>query len=53
MIIVRSRIKELAGDFNVSGDFADALDKKAEQLIKEACERARANNRRTIMPKDL
>ena len=52
-IIVRSRIKEIATDFNVAADFADTLDKKVEQLIKDACERAKANNRKTVMAKDL
>ena len=52
-LIVRSRIKDIAGEFNVAGDFADALEKKAEQLVKDAIERARANNRRTVMGKDI
>ncbi|MEM4282453.1 MAG: DUF1931 family protein [Candidatus Woesearchaeota archaeon] len=52
-MIVRSRIKDVAGDFNVAGDFADALEKKVEQLIRDAIERAKANNRRTVMSKDL
>ena len=53
MLIVKSKIKELTGDFNVSGDFADALNKKAEMLVKEAVSRAKGNNRRTVMAKDL
>ncbi|MBI2565100.1 DUF1931 family protein [Candidatus Woesearchaeota archaeon] len=52
-LIVRSRIKELVTDMNVAGDFADVLDKKAEELIKVAVERAKANNRKTLMAKDL
>ena len=52
-LIVKSRIKEIAGDFNVAGDVADALEKKAEQLLKDACERAKSNGRRTVMAKDL
>ena len=53
VIIVRSRIKEIVGDLNVSGDFGDELEKKAIQLIKDACARAKANQRRTVMGKDL
>lgn len=53
MLIVKSKIKELAGEINVAGDFADALNKKVEQLVKDAIERAKANSRRTIMAKDL
>lgn len=53
MIVVKAKIKELSGEFNVSGDFADALDKKVTQMVKDACERAKANNRRTVMAKDI
>lgn len=54
MLIVKAKIKEVVGDdANVSSDFAEALDKKAEQLVKDAVERAKANNRRTVMAKDL
>lgn len=53
MLIVRSKIKEVARDFNVASDFPDALNKVAEMLVKEACMRARENQRRTIMAKDL
>lgn len=53
MIIVKAKIKELSGDYNVSGDFAEALDKKVEQMVKDACSRADANGRKTVMAKDL
>ena len=38
---------------NVSGDFADKMEKKVESLIQEACLRAKANGRNTVMAKDL
>ena len=53
MLVVKSKIKEVVGDLNVSSDFADALDKKAEHLVKEACERCKANGRRTVQSRDL
>ena len=53
LLVVRSKIKDVAKDMNVSGDFADALSEKVEQLIKQACERATANKRSTIQPRDL
>lgn len=53
MIVVKSKIKELVGNANVSSDFADALNKKVEALVKDAVERAEANNRKTVMAKDL
>ena len=52
-IIVKSKIKEIAGEFNVAGEVAETLNKKVERMIKEACERARANNRKTLMAKDF
>lgn len=52
-IIVRAKIKEVAEGYNVAGDFADTLDKKAKELVKAACERAQANGRKTVMAKDL
>lgn len=52
-VVVKSRIKELAGEYNVAGDFADALNAEVENLVKKACNRAKENNRRTVMAKDL
>lgn len=52
-LIVKSKIKELCGDLNVASGVADALDKKAEQMLKDACERARANKRKTVMAQDI
>ncbi len=56
-IIIRSKIKEYTEvdgkKFQVSSDFADELAKKVEELIKQACKRAEANGRKTVMAKDL
>ncbi len=53
MLIVKAKIREAAKGFNVSGDFADALDNMAQELVKKACSRAEANGRKTVMAKDL
>ncbi len=53
LLVVRSKIKEYAKGMNVSGDFADALSKKVEQLIADAARRAKDNNRSTVKPRDL
>ena len=53
MIIVKAKIKDLAGDLSVASDLPDALNQKVEQLIKDAVVRAQANGRRTVMAKDL
>lgn len=56
-LIVKSNLKDAAQidgkSLNISGDFAAALDSKVEALVKEACRRARDNNRSTVMAKDL
>ncbi|MFP4403149.1 MAG: DUF1931 domain-containing protein [Nanoarchaeota archaeon] len=53
MLIVKSKIKEIVGNFNVSSDFADALDNEVLKLVKKAITRAESNGRKTIMAKDL
>lgn len=53
LIVVRSKIKEHAGGLNVSGDFADALSDEVVKLVKKAAERAKANKRGTVKPRDL
>jgi len=52
-VIVKAKIKEIAQDSNVSSDFAEALNIKVIELIQTAVKRAEANNRKTIMAKDL
>ncbi|MBW2979383.1 DUF1931 domain-containing protein [Candidatus Woesearchaeota archaeon] len=53
MLIVKSALKGVVPGFNIASDFAEALDKKVQELIKEASKRAEANGRKTIMAKDL
>jgi histone H3/H4 len=52
-IVVKSKIKEVAGNCNVSGDFADALNGVAVDLVKRAAARAEANGRKTVSAKDM
>ena len=52
-VVVKQKIKEIAGDFSVSSDFADKRNSKVTELILEACRRAKENNRHTVMAKDL
>lgn len=52
-VVVKAKIKDIAKEYNVAGDFADALNEKVEQLIKDACRRADGNGRKTVMAKDL
>ncbi len=53
LLVVRSKIKDAAKGMNVAGDFAEALSQKVAEMIKQACERAKQNNRKTIQRKDL
>lgn len=53
MVVVRSKIKEIAGEMNVASDFPEALNEEVVALIKKSCERSRANKRSTIQARDL
>lgn len=53
LIVNRTKVKETVKDCNMSNSFADALDAKVRDLVIAAVARAKANNRRTVMPKDL
>ncbi len=57
-LIVKSKVKEYleqaAGEkVSMAGDLPDALEEKVKQLLEEAVRRAKANNRKTVMAKDL
>lgn len=53
MVVVRSKIKEHGDGLNVAGDFAEALNDKVVELIKDAARRAKENKRGTLKPRDL
>jgi histone H3/H4 len=55
-LVVKNKIKEaLPKDkgLRVSVELADALNKKIEEIIKKAAERALANHRTTVLPQDV
>lgn len=52
-IVIRSKLKEVVKGLNISGDFASALDDEVKAIINRAMERAKANNRKTLMAKDI
>jgi len=56
-LVVRTQAKALCTfngkEINVSGDFYEKLNKRVETMIKEACARAKENNRNTVMGRDL
>ncbi|MGE0793058.1 MAG: DUF1931 domain-containing protein [Candidatus Woesearchaeota archaeon] len=53
LVVVKAKLKDVIGDFNVAGDLAEELDKIVRDLLKKAAARAEANGRRTVMAKDL
>ncbi len=53
LLVVKAKIKDVIGDYNVAGDFAEELDKQVRTLVAAAAKRAEANGRRTVMAKDL
>lgn len=52
-IIVKTKIKEIVGEYNVASDFPEALNEKVKQMVQDAKKRAEGNNRKTIMGRDL
>lgn len=54
-LIIKSNIKKVEAlkELNIAGDVADELNKKIEELLKKAAQRAKANNRRTMFARDL
>lgn len=53
MIVVKSKIKEVAKNCNVAGDFAEALNSVAVDEVKSAKKRAESNSRKTLQAKDV
>lgn len=51
-LIVKSNIRETV-DLQVSEEVSEALEKKVDEILKKAEERAKANGRRTIFARDL
>jgi histone H3/H4 len=52
-LIVKSGVKEALEDNPVSADFYEAVNDKVAKLLNEAAERAEANDRKTVEPRDL
>ena len=52
-LIAKTQIKEIIGDLSLSADFIPALDKEVREMVKKAVIRAKKNNRRTVMARDI
>ena len=51
-MIVRTNIRD-SSELSVSEEFLEDLEKKTEALLRDAEKRAKANNRRTLLARDL
>ena len=52
-LIVKSGVKEALADRPVSADFYEAVNDEVAELLNKAAERAKANDRKTVEPRDL
>lgn len=52
-LIIKSKIKSAVPDLSVAGEVAEALNKKVQELLNEAAQRAKLNGRRTLQARDL
>jgi histone H3/H4 len=55
MLLVATKVKAAIKDcgYNTSGDVIDALNVHVQRLVREACERAGANGRKTVRAHDF
>ncbi len=52
-LIIKSKIKSFVPEMSVADEVSKALNEKAIELLKNAEKRAKANNRRTILARDI
>ncbi|MEM2083440.1 MAG: DUF1931 domain-containing protein [Nitrososphaerota archaeon] len=52
-LVVKSSVRELLGEMRVSEDFWEKLNQVVEREVKNAIERAKANDRKTVRGCDL
>ena len=52
-IIIRDKVKKVTQGMSLSKDYCDELDKKVLELIENSKLRAKANQRNTVMARDL
>lgn len=52
-LIVKSAVKDEVDEQNVASDFYEALNEEVAELVADAAERADANGRKTVQPRDL
>lgn len=53
MIVVKSKVKEVANQLNVGGDLVSELNNFAIEEVNKAVKRCMANGRKTVQAKDV
>ncbi len=53
MLVVKSKVKSIVEDMNFSSDFFSAFNELLVWHVKQACGRAKANGRKTVVARDL
>lgn len=53
VLINKSRIREFLDGLNLGEDLVMELERKTDESLKKAVERARSNGRRTVYARDL
>lgn len=52
-LVVNAGVKDALEGNNVSSDLYEALNDEVAELLEDAAERAKANDRKTVQPRDL
>ena len=52
-LIVKSGVQDALSEHPISSDIYEALDEEVAELLEDASRRADANDRETVMPRDL
>ena len=52
-LLVRYKVKEIAGNANVAQGYVEELTSLVEQIIQKSVKRATQNGRKTIFARDL
>lgn len=52
-VIKKSGVREAAQGVNVGSDFYEELDRRAQEMVERAVERARENGRKTVKARDV
>jgi histone H3/H4 len=53
MLINKTELKQSIGKIQITKEFTNELEKQVKEIIQKSCKRARANNRTTLMERDL